>query len=709
MAPIQVPFALPRVTGASYSVVSRAPRYDGAGAGSGEEFRFMFSQSSRLAALGPLCLAAAIGLGATGFAAAQTAARPRDAEPATRAANEAVARSLPFADTADFADAERGFVAAIPDGLVPGSGAWPVWNMKAYAFLDAPEPPPSVNPSLWRQARINYRHGLFKVAERVYQIRGLDLANMTIVETDTGLFVIDPLLSVETAKAGLALYYAHRPRRPVVAVAYSHSHVDHFGGVRGVVSEEDVRSGKIVLIAPDGFMKHAVSENIIAGNAMTRRAVYMYGTDLPPGEKGHVDNGLGKSLSRGTITLIAPNDHVVKPTETRTIDGLAVEFVLVPGAEAPAEMVMYFPQLRLLDTAEITSRHMHNLYTLRGAEIRDGRAWSKHIGALLDRFADKTDILIAQHHWPTFGQERVAAYLARQRDLYKFVHDQSVRLLNHGSTPTEIAARLAPPKSLASDWSSRGYYGTLSHNAKAVYQQYLGWYDANPANLDPLPPVDSARRTIAYMGGAEAVLARARKDFAAGDYRWVASVMNQLVFAEPGNTAARELGADALEQLGYQSESGPWRNAYLTGAMELRNNGPKPAEPRLLTRDLLQALSTDMLFDFIAVRLDAAKAEGKRLVINWTFTDVGEKFAVNLENSALTHVAGKLSSNADVSFTLTRSTFDAIILKQRTFAGAVMTGDLKFWGNPLKLQELMAMLDEFTPTFPIVTPKKAAE
>jgi alkyl sulfatase BDS1-like metallo-beta-lactamase superfamily hydrolase len=648
-----------------------------------------------------------VALAASALSCQQVSAQSRNAEPATRAANEAIVQSLPFADRADFDDVKRGFIATLPDGVVAGPGARPAWDTKPYAFLQSDTVPATVNPSLWRQAQLNAVNGLFKVTDRVYQVRGLDLANLTIIEGDTGLILIDPLLSIETAKAALELYLQNRPAKPVVAVIYSHSHIDHFGGAKGVMSAEDAASGKVRVIGPDGFMEHAVAENVIAGNAMSRRAQYMYGVTLPVGERAQVDEGLGKALSRGTVSLIAPNDLIKAPYETRTIDGVEIEFHLVPGSEAPAEMLMYFPQFRLLDMAEDATHNMHNLYTLRGAEIRDGRLWSRYIDEAIERYGEKTDAVIAQHHWPMWGNARITAYLKKQRDLYKFIHDQTVRLLNHGLTPTEIAEQLKLPASLSGEWYSRGYYGTLSHNAKAVYQFYLGWYDANPADLNPLPRSEEARKQVEYMGGREAVMRRAREDFAKGQYRWVASVMSELVFADPANQEARALGADALEQLGYQSEAATWRNAYLVGAAELRRGVP-PLPASGASAELLKGVSIDLAFDFLGVRLNATKAEGKHIVINWTFVDSNETYVMNLENSALTHRAGKLADDADAGVKLTRAALDAITLKQRSFAGSIATGDVSISGNPLKLRELFGLLDDFTPDFEVVEPKKAA-
>ncbi len=658
----------------------------------------MISSLSRTAGL----VALACMLGAPPVS-AQTA--PKPPEPSTLQANADMAKTLPFADRRDFDDAMRGFIATVPDALVPGAGPRPAWSMKPYDFLKADVPADTVNPSLWRQAQLNAMHGLFQVTDRVYQVRGFDLANMTIVEGDSSLIVIDPLLTAETARAALDLYYQHRPRKPVGTVIYSHGHADHFGGVKGVTTEADVAAGKVQVLAPAGFMETAVAENILAGNAMSRRSQYQFGSLLPPGVRGQVDTGLGKALARGTVTLIAPTASIDKPTEARTIDGVQFVFHLVPGSEAPSEMLMYLPQFRVLNMAEDVTHNMHNLYTIRGAEVRDGNLWSKYIDEARVAFGGKADVLIAQHHWPTFGQDRIVDLLKKQRDMYKFINDQSLRLLNQGYTAADIAETLRMPASLSQEWSARGYYGTLRHNAKAVYQKYLGWYDANPANLDPLPPVAYAKKTLEYMGGADAVIARARDDFRKGEFRWVASAMNQVVYADPSNRAARELGADALEQLGYQSEAGTWRSAYLVGAMELRNGVPKISIGSSANADTLKAVSNDLFFDFLGVRLDAAKAEGKKLVINWNFTDSNQQFVLTLENSALTHIAGQ-RPGADATVTLSRATLDAVTLKETSFPAAVLTGKVKIEGDRAKLAELMSMLDTFQPMFPVVEPRR---
>ncbi|MBK6614579.1 alkyl sulfatase dimerization domain-containing protein [Ottowia sp.] len=655
------------------------------------------SSPFRLALVAGACILAAAP------ALAQTA--PKAPEPATLKANAEMVKSLPFADRQDFEDAMRGFVGTVPDALVPGPSTRPAWNLKPYDFLKADTPIDSVNPSLWRQAQLNLIHGLFKVTDRVYQVRGFDLANMTIIEGDNSLILIDPLLAVETSRAALDLYYQHRPKKPVGAVIYTHSHSDHFGGVKGVISEADVAAGKVQVIAPSGFMEAAVAENILAGTAMSRRAHYQFGVLLPSGPRGQVDGGLGKRLAGGTTTLIAPTSTIEKTTEERTIDGVPFVFRLVPSSEAPSEMLIHLPQQRVLNMAEDVAHTMHNLYTIRGAEVRDGNLWAKYIDQARLDFGDKSDMMITQHHWPVTGRERVVDLLAKQRDMYKFINDQTLRLLNHGLGPQDIAEQLRMPASLEREWSARGYYGTLRHNAKAVYQKYLGWYDANPANLDPLPPVPYAKKTVEYMGGADAVLARAREDFKKGEYRWVASAMNQLVFADPANSAARELGADALEQLGYQSEAATWRNAYLAGAMELRGGVPKIPARSSSNPDTLKATSNELYFDYMAVRLNAAKAEGKKVVINWNFTDSKQQLALTLENSALTHAPGQ-ARNADATLTLSRATLDAITLRQTTFPEAIQSGQIKLEGDRAKIGELLGMLDTFEQMFPIVEPKK---
>lgn len=652
-------------------------------------------------------------LAATGLVllAAAAAAQPGPATEATRAAQQAARAALPAAQLQQLAeDARRGLVEDAGALVVNGPGGNPIWRLEDYAFLRGrDEAPDTVHPALWRHAQLNLAAGLFRVTDKVWQVRGLDLSNMTLLEGDTGLVVIDPLLSVETARAAMALYFRHRPQRPVVAVVYTHSHVDHFGGVRGVVDEAEVQAGKVQVIAPAGFMEEAVGENVIAGPAMARRAHYQFGALLPRGERGQVDAGLGKAGPPGTISLIAPTRLITQPVERLRIDGIDLVFALTPGTEAPAEMILHLPQWRVLNMAEIASQGMHNLLPLRGAQVRDALAWSHHLNQALQRFGADSDVLIAQHHWPTWGAARVQSMLRAQRDLYKYVHDQSVRLMNQGVPMDEAAERIQLPASLAGEWSARPFYGHLRHNVRAIYQRYLGYYDGNPARLEALPPVAAARKTIAYMGGADAVLQRAREDHARGEYRWVAQVLAQLVQAEPSNAAARALAADAYEQLGYQQESATARNAFLQGAAELRRGVPRLPARGPQANDIARALPLDLFFDSLAVRLDAAKAAGQRIVLNWRFTDTGQQHLLTLENSALTQLAGAQDPQAQATLTLARSTLDDIVLQRVSMAGAVLTGKVKIEGDSAAVSALFGMLDAPSArVFPIVEPAEGA-
>ena len=631
---------------------------------------------------------------------------PKEATSAVIAAQSSMLDALPFADTADFIDAARGFLGTIEDAKVTTAQGRTVWSLAPYSFLDAEDAPPTVNPSLWRQAKLNMHHGLFEVVPGVYQVRGLDIANMTLIEGETGVIVVDTLTSIEGARAALELYYQHRGVRPVTAVMFTHTHTDHWGGARGVVDEDAVASGRVPLIAPNLFIEHAVSENIIAGPAMLRRAQYQFGPLLAKGAKGHVDCGLGKSMAAGSVALLRPTDLIMATGDTRTIDGLVFEFQMAPNSEAPAEMHFYVPRYRLLNLAENCTHNFHNLLPFRGADVRDALAWSKYLGEALQLWGGKAEATCGQHHWPVWGAGRVDTVIREQRDLYKFAHDQTVRLMNHGLTASEIAETIALPKSLEGAWHARGYYGHIRHNVKAIYQKYLGWYDANPANLDPLPPVEAGRKYVEYMGGAASLLARAREDFARGEFRFVAQAVSHLVFAEPDNAAARALLADTLEQLGYAAESATWRNAYLFGAQELRHGMPDvPARPGM-PRETLAALRTEQLWDVLGVRLNGPKAEGKHIVLNWTFTDTGERFVLTLQNCALTYAVGVQASTADAGFTLARSTLDDIIAKAVTFPDAVAAGKISFAGNPMRLAELMSLMDEFPRMFEIVAPKR---
>ena len=631
---------------------------------------------------------------------------PKEASASVVAQHAATLQALPFSDVRDFDDASRGFLGTVENARITSPQGRVVWSLEPYGFLSSEEAPPTVDPSLWRQSRLNMHHGLFEVVPGVYQVRGLDIANMTLIEGNTGVIVVDTLTSIEGARTAMELYFRHRGPRPVAAVIFTHTHTDHWGGARGVLDDATLASGEVPIIAPNFFMEHAVSENIIAGPAMLRRAQYQFGPFLAKGERGQVDCGLGKSMAAGSVALLRPTDLIMATGDRRVIDGVEFEFQMAPNSEAPAEMHFFIPRYKLLNLAENCTHNFHNLLPFRGADVRDALAWSKYLGEALKMWGDKADAMCGQHHWPVWGAARIDTMIRQQRDLYKFAHDQTIRLMNHGLTATEIAEAIRLPKSLDGAWHARGYYGHIRHNVKAIYQKYLGWYDANPVNLDPLPPVESGKKYVEYMGGAEAILARAAKDFVKGEFRFVAQAVSHLVFAEPDNRAARELLADTFEQLGYAAESSTWRNAYLFGAQELRQGMPKAPPRAAMPRETLAALRTEQLWDVLGVRLNGPRAEGKRIVLNWNFTDTNESFVLNLENCALTYVAGAQAADADAGFTLARGTLDEVIAKLTTFPEAVAEGKIKVSGNPMRLAELMSLMDEFPRMFEIVEPKR---
>jgi len=629
--------------------------------------------------------------------------QPKDATWTTRRANAALAASLPVDTGEDFADARRGFIGTIADARIADAAGRVFWSMADFAFeADGQDCPDTVNPSLWRQARLNAIHGLFEVTPGVYQVRNFDLSNITFIESQNGYIVIDPLISSENAAAALALLRQHRGGKPVTAVIYTHSHVDHYGGVRGVLSDADIQGG-LRIIAPEGFLEAAISENVLAGNAMGRRATYMYGSLLPRGPRGHVDAGLGKAVSLGQVSLVPPTESVSVTGTRLSVDGIEIVFQVTPDTEAPAEMNFFFPQFGALCMAENCSCHLHNIYTPRGAQVRDAKAWSFYIDEAIDLFAADTQVLFASHHWPRWGSCKAAAFLKKQRDLYKYIHDQTLRMANHGLTPLEIAEELTLPPTLASEWYTRGYYGTLNHNAKAVYQRYLGWFDGNPANLHKLPPVEAGRRYVDLAGGPDALLQKARAAFEAGDYRWVAEIVNHLVFADPQNAEARHLQADALEQMGYQAESGPWRGFYLTAAMELRNSRPPAVEPRQGAAGQIRALPADKLLDSLSVRLNGTKAGDQTIAFNLAFADTGEAFAVNVENAVMHHAAGKAVGDAP-TVKLSCATLVALVLAEVRLDQALADAKVSVEGDAQVFAKFLALLDRFDFWFEIVTP-----
>ncbi|SNY62475.1 alkyl/aryl-sulfatase [Enterobacter sp. CC120223-11] len=624
---------------------------------------------------------------------------------ATKQANDALYNQLPFSDNTDFTNAHKGFVAALPQEMIKGEQGNVIWNPQQYSFIkEGEKSPDTVNPSLWRQSQLINISGLFEVTDGVYQIRNLDLSNMTIIEGKEGITVVDPLVSAETAKVGMDLYYKNRGKKPVVAVIYTHSHVDHYGGVRGVIDEADVKAGKVKIYAPAGFMEAAVAENIMAGNVMSRRASYMYGNLLKPSTTGQVGAGLGTTTSAGTVTLIAPTNIIEKDGQKETIDGLTYDFMLAPGSEAPSEMLWYIEEKKVIEAAEDVTHTLHNTYSLRGAKIREPLPWSKYINEAIVRWGDKAEIIMAQHHWPTWGNDNVNALLKSQRDLYRYINDQTLRMANEGLTRDEIAANFKLPPNLANTWANRGYYGSVSHDVKATYVLYLGWFDGNPATLDELPPEEAAKKFVEYMGGADAILQKAKTDFDQGNYRWVAQVVSKVVFADPSNQAAKNLEADALEQLGYQAESGPWRNFYLTGAQELRSGVVKGPTPNTASPDTVRAMTPEMFFDYLAVHVNGEKAADAKAVLNFDFGDSGGKYKLELENGVLNHTADAQSDKADATITMSRDTLNKIVLKEESLQQAKDKGDVKITGDAGKLDLLLNSMDKFEFWFNIVTP-----
>ncbi len=620
----------------------------------------------------------------------------------TAAANAAAGAALPLGDSADFEDAERGLLARDEALVVTGPDGGRLWDRPAYDFLEG-DPPASVHPSLWRQARLNNIHGLFEVTRGVYQVRGYDLANMTLIEGESGWIVVDPLTSSETAAAAFDLVKRSLGERPIVAIIFTHSHGDHFGGVGGVLSAEEAKRRGVRLVAPARFLEEATSENVLAGVAMSRRAAFMYGWRLALGPRGHVDSGLGKSPATGTIGILPPTDLVDRTPQEMLLDGVRFVFQYAPESEAPAELTFYLPDRKAFCGAEIVSHTMHNLYTLRGAKVRDALRWAGYVDEAIRLFSD-VEVMFASHHWPMWGNERIVDYLEKQRDTYKYIHDQTLRLANQGLTPGEIAEALELPPELAASLPNRGYYGTVRHNARAVYQWYFGWYDANPAHLNPHPPVEQAKRYVAFMGGAEALFEKARASFEAGDYRWVATVLDHLVFAEPGHADARSLLARAYDQLGYQSESAPWRDVYLTAAYELRHGGPD--RPFTLARavQLLRHTPMERFLESMAARLNGPDAVGKRMKLNFVFPDAGESYVLTLENSVLHHRLAEPDPEASVTVRITKELLVRLMAGQAGLREVIFGDELDVDGSRLDLLAFFRLLDAPDASFAIVTP-----
>ncbi len=623
---------------------------------------------------------------------------------ATLAAQAATADSLPADDVLDQQEAERGFIAREPSLQVKMADGRVIFDQDAYGFIQGAAPG-SVNPSLWRQAQLNNNHGLYKVAEGVYQLRGYDLATMSLIEGKSGWIVVDPLTSEETAARAMALARKHLGDKPVVAIIFTHSHVDHFGGARAIASPEDVASGKVRVYAPQGFIEEATSENVLAGPAMGRRAIYMYGRDLPYSERGKVDNGLGKEPAMGTIGILPPTDLISQTPQAMNIDGVEFIFEYTPASEAPAEMTFYLPAVKAFCGAEVMSRTQHNLYTLRGAKVRDAKRWAGYIED--SRLSHpEAEVMFFSHHWPVWGTERIGALMKEQRDTYLYIHDQTLRLANQGYGPREIAEQLSLPKSLQTHYWNRGYYGTLKHNVKAVYQMYFGWYDGNPANLDPLPRVEGAKHYVEFMGGSAAILSKAQTSLAKAEYRWVAEVLNHLVSAEPDNVQAKALLAQAYDQLGYRAESSAWRNVYLSAAYELRHGATTQGVDMAAASGLLEQTAGEQFMQMFAVALNGPKAEGVQLTLNIRFSDLDSNYVVTLENSVLHARQGPADSHANASLTLTRPMLVKIISRQAGIKDLLGSPDIQVDGSLLDLVRFFSLLDKPDLVFPIVTAKQ---
>jgi alkyl sulfatase BDS1-like metallo-beta-lactamase superfamily hydrolase len=620
----------------------------------------------------------------------------------TRAVLEAARATLPFHDTRDFDECARGLIARMDRKQIAADAGHVAWDMARFDFVDAANAYDSVHPSLLRQAKLNQNYGLYEVVPGIYQIRGFDLSQMTFVRGKTGWIVFDVLISVETARAGLKLFREHvGGDLPITAVVYSHNHVDHWGGIRGVISEDDVRAGKVEIIAPVGFMDNTVAENVYAGNAMNRRAFYQYGVLLPVDPYGYVTQGLGQSTSRGAVTLIPPTRIVSEAFEEFEVDGIPMVFQNTPDTEAPSEMNTWIPSMKALWMAENVTHGLHNIYTLRGTPVRDALNWSKYIAEALYRFGGEAEVMLAAHHWPRWGNARIREVLRAQRDIYANMHNQVLHHANNGVTINQIQNVYTVPQALREHWHVRGYHGSPEHNARGVIQRYLGYWDCNPATLVPPSPEESAPVYVRMMGGARAIVDEAARLYEAGDYRMAVEILNKLALAEPDNQEGRDLMADALEQLGYQQENPGLRNSFLAGALELRSGIPSGVIPKTSSADVMRAMSTELFLNFLGIRLDSAKAEGHRFTINLRTPDTGEDFIVELENATLTSIKGYQAPDADLTLTINRAALDETLMGAKSLEAHLTDGTATVEGDPSILRTLAGMLVDFVPNFEV--------
>lgn len=622
----------------------------------------------------------------------------------TKQANEQVLKTLPFDNKQDFEDATRGFIATIDEPAITGENGKEVYGLAVWDFLKQ-EAPASANPSLWRQGQLNRIHGLFEVLPgKIYQIRGFDLANMTFVRSDNGWIVIDVLLSKETALAGYNLLKKHVADLPVKAVIYTHPHVDHFAGIDAILENAPNQPNSIEIIGPKGFFEEAVSENLMAGVAMGRRATYMYGRSLPKNEKGNIGTGLGQTTAVGTSGLVPPTREISEEGETLRIDGVEIDFMSVPGAEAPVEIMMYFPEMKAFCVAEEINHNLHNLLTLRGAKVRNGQLWSKYIDKAIVKCGDQVEVSFSTHHWPTWGNKQIVGYWEKQRDLYRYLHDQTLHLANQGYTPKEIAEMIKLPGAIANEFANRGYYGTVSHNVKAQYQMYFGWFDGVPANLNPLPPTEEGKKYVEAIGGEEAVMEKAKEAYNQGEYRWTATLLNNLVFANPNHKAARQLLADTYSQLGYEAESGPWRNFYLTGAQELTVGIAGKGKTSSNIARMSQNLSLEMLFDMLAIQINGEKAADKDIIINVSLTDTKEQATLILKNGALSNRIGILHAAPTVSLKGDKQTIYTSFTQPESIMANLQAKKLSVVGRLESLKDLFATFEAPDSYFNIIEP-----